>query len=140
MTRKLELIRTARWFVARTQDFDGYALFFISQFDGALEKHFDDFDLNGWENLEAIWGNCVGCPTYPDATARDIVEYIAQGQIKILACYDVALSPSLSQIYKAADSYETTQTFQRAVAAGDGSLEDQFCRSCDTGCPVWAVF
>ena len=34
MTTKLGLIRTARWFVARTQDFDGYTLFFVSQFDG----------------------------------------------------------------------------------------------------------
>ena len=32
MMTKLGLIRTARWFVARTQDFDGYTLFFISQF------------------------------------------------------------------------------------------------------------
>ena len=50
-TTKLGLIRTARWFVARTQDFDGYTLFFISQFDGTLEKYFDDFTLNGAENL-----------------------------------------------------------------------------------------
>ena len=86
---ELGLIRTARWFVGRTQDFDGYTLFFVSQFDGTLEKYFDDFVLNGKENLTAIWGHCVGCPTGPDVTARDIVEYIARGQIKTLACYDV---------------------------------------------------
>ncbi len=34
---------------------------------------------------EAIWGQCIGCPTGPDATARDIVQYIARGQIKTLA-------------------------------------------------------
>src|SRR5690349_11413270 len=56
MTTKLGLIRSARWFVARTQEFDGYTLFFISQFDGSLEKYFDDFVLNGKENLTAIWG------------------------------------------------------------------------------------
>ena len=33
-TTMLGLIRSARWFVARTQDFNGYTLFFISQFDG----------------------------------------------------------------------------------------------------------
>jgi hypothetical protein len=125
MTTKLGLIRTARWFVARTEDFGGYTLFFISQFDGTLAKYFDDFTLNGKENLEAIWGNCVGCPTGPNVTAREIVEYIARGQIKTLACYDVAPSVSISQIYKTADWYDKTQKFQRAVAKGDGSLEDK---------------
>lgn len=125
MTTKLGLIRTARWFVARTQDFEGYTLFFVSQFDGILEKYFDDFVLNGKENLAAIWGNCVGCPMGPNVTARDIVEYIARGQIKTLACYDVAPSLSIGQIYKAADWYEKTQKFQRAVAKGDGTLEDK---------------
>ncbi len=123
-TTMLGLIRTARWFVARTQDFDGYALFFISQFDGSLDKYFDDFVLNGKENLTKIWGQCIGCPSGPDATASDIVEYIARGQIKTLACYDVFPSLSLSQIYKAADWYEKTQKFQRAVAKGEGKLED----------------
>jgi hypothetical protein len=125
MTTKLGLIRTARWFVARTQDFDGYTLFFISQFDGTLEKYFDDFVLNGKDNLQAIWGHCVGCPTGPDVSARDLVEYIARGQIKTLACYDVAPSLSIGQIYKAADWYEKTRKFQRALSAGDGSLADK---------------
>ena len=59
-TTKLGLIRTARWFVARTQDFDGYALFFVSQFDGSLEKYLDDFVLNGKENLTSVLpGVCV---------------------------------------------------------------------------------
>jgi hypothetical protein len=124
-TTKLGLIRTARWFVARTEDFDGYTLFFISQFDGTLEKYFDDFVLNGKENLSAIWGQCVGCPIGPDVTARDVVAYIARGQIKTLACYDVAPGISIAQIYKAADWYEKTLKFQRAVAKGDGNLEDQ---------------
>lgn len=124
MTTLLGLIRTARWFVARTQDFDGYTLFFVSQFDGTLEKYFDDFTLNGKENLLAIWGDCVGCPTGPDVTARDIVEYIARGQIKTLAVYDVAPGLSIGQIYKSADWYEKTQKFQRAIAKGDGNLED----------------
>ena len=121
----LGLIRTARWFVARTQDFDGYTLFFVSQFDGTLDKYFDDFVLNGKENLLKIWGQCVGCPTGPDVTARDVVAYIARGQIKTLACYDVAPSLSIGQIYKAADWYEKTQKFQRSVAKGDGKLEDK---------------
>ncbi|MDL2409552.1 hypothetical protein PY650_28770 [Rhizobium calliandrae] len=123
-TTMLGLIRTARWFVARVQDFDGYALFFISQFDGSLDKYFDDFVLNGKENLLKIWGHCVGCPTGPDVTARDVVEYIARGQIKTLACYDVAPSLSIGQIYKAADWYEKTLKFQRAVANG-GNLDEQ---------------
>jgi hypothetical protein len=121
---KLGLIRSARWFVARTQDFDGYTLVFVSQFDGTLEKYFDDFVLNGAENLQAVWGQCVGCPSGPDVSARDLVEYIARGQIKTLACYDVAPALSIVQIYKAADWYDKTQKFQRAVAKGDGSLED----------------
>ena len=33
-TTMLGLIRRARWFVARTQGFDGYSLFFVSQFPG----------------------------------------------------------------------------------------------------------
>jgi hypothetical protein len=125
MTTKLGLIRTARWFVAKTQYFEGYTLVFVSQFDSSVEKYFDDFVLNGKENLEAIWGHCIGCPTGPDATARDIVEYIARGQMRTLAVYDVAPSLSLSQIYKHADWYGKTQKFQRAVAKGDGSLEEQ---------------
>src|ERR1700730_16957423 len=125
MTTKLGLIRTARWFVARTQDFEGYTLLFVSQFDGTVEKYFDDFLLNGKENLEAIWGHCVGCPTGPNVTGRDIVQYIAHGQIKTLACYDVAPSLSIGQIYKAADWYEKTQKFQREVAKGGGTLEDK---------------
>lgn len=125
MTTLLGLIRSARWFLARTQDFDGYTLFFISQFDGTLEKYFDDFTLNGKDNLTAIWGNCVGCPTGPDVTARDVVEYIARGQIKTLACYDVAPSLSINQIYKAADWYDKTQKFQRAVAKSGGNLEEK---------------
>ena len=123
-TTMLGLIRTARWFVARTHGSDGYSLFFVTQFDGSLDKYLDDFVLNGKENLSKIWGPCVGCPTGPDATAEDIVDYIARGQIKTLACYDVFPSLSLSQIYKAADWYEKTQKFQRAVAKGDGNLED----------------
>jgi hypothetical protein len=55
--------RTARWSVVRTQDFDGYTLVFVSQFDGTLQKYFDDFILNGKDNLTAVWGHCVGCPT-----------------------------------------------------------------------------
>lgn len=124
MMTKLGLIRTARWFVARTQDFDGYTLFFVSQFDGTLEKYFDDFVLNGKDNLYAVWGNCVG-PAGPTVTARDVVEYIARGQIKTLACYDVAPSLSIGQIYRAADWYEKTQKFQRALAQGDGALEEK---------------
>ena len=125
MMTKLGLIRTARWFVGRTQDFGGYTLFFVSQFDGTLEKYFDDFVLNGKDNLAAVWGHCVGCPAGPNVTARDIVEYIARGQIKTLACYDVVPSLSIPQIYKAADWYEKTQKFQRAVAKGDGTLQDK---------------
>lgn len=121
---KLGLIRTARWFIARTQDFNGYTLFFVSQFDGTVEKYFDDFILNGKENLEAIWGHCVGCPTGPNVTVREIVQYIARGQIKTLACYDVAPDVSIPQLYKAVDWYEKTAKFQRAIAAGGGTLED----------------
>jgi uncharacterized protein (DUF433 family) len=123
-TTMLGLIRTARWFVAWMPG-GGHALIFVSQFDGGLEKYLDDFVLNGKENLSKVWGQCVGCPAGPDVTAADIVEYIARGQIKTLACYDVFPSLSLAQIYKAADWYEKTQRFQRAVAKGDGNLEDQ---------------
>jgi hypothetical protein len=125
LTTKLGLIRTARWFVARTQDFKGYTLFFVTQFDGSLEKYFDDFVLNGKENLELVFGQCIGCPTGPDATARDIVEYIARGQIKTLAVYDAFPNLSFGQIQKAADWYEKTKKFQREVAKGDGKLEDK---------------
>jgi hypothetical protein len=125
MTTELGLIRTARWFVARTQDFDGWTLFFISQFESSLEQYFDDFVLTGKENLALIWGQCVGCPTGPDATAHDIVEYIARGQVKTLACYDAFPSLSFGQIQKLADWYEKTQKFQRAVCADGGKLEDK---------------
>jgi hypothetical protein len=57
-------------------------------------------------------------------TARDVVDYIARGQIKALGCYDVAPSLSITQIYKAADWYQKTQKFQRALSADDGNLED----------------
>ena len=124
-TTALGLIRTARWFVARTQDFEGYTLFFVTQFDGSLAKYFDDFVLNGKENLQKVWGQCIGCPMGPESTASDVVDYIARGQIKTLACYDFVPSLSNSQIYKNADWYEKTLKFQRAVAKGDGNLEDK---------------
>jgi hypothetical protein len=127
---KLGLIRAARWFVAKTAYFpeydnDGYTLVFVSQFDNTLEKYFDDFVLNGKPNLEAVWGTCIGCPTGPDATAHDIVEYIARGQIKTLAVFDVVPGLSIPQIYKAVDWYEKAQKFQRAVAQGDDPLEEK---------------
>lgn len=123
-TTLLGLIRAARWFVGPSTEF-GPTLFFVSQFDSSLEKYFDDFVLNGRENLESIWGQCIGCPTGPDATARDIVQYIARGQIKTLAVYDAFPGLSNSQIEKQADWYEKTQKFQRAVAKGGGKLEDK---------------
>ena len=52
-------------------------------------------------------------------------QFIASGQIKTLACYDVAPSLSITQMYKAADWYAKTQKFQRAVAAGGGKLEEK---------------
>ena len=113
----LGLIRAARWFVGTSTEF-GPTLYFVSQFDSSLEKYFDDFVLNGKENLEEIWGKCIGCPTGPDATARDIVQYIARGQIKTLACYDAFPSLSIGQIEKKADWYQKTQKFQRAVCQG----------------------
>ena len=64
-TTSLGLIRAARWFVGTSAEF-GPTLYFISQFDSSLEKYFDDFVLNGKENLEAIWGTCIGCPTGPN--------------------------------------------------------------------------
>jgi len=115
-TTLLGLIRAARWFVGTSTEF-GPTLYFVSQFDSSLEKYFDDFVLNGKENLSEIWGQCIGCPAGPDATARDIVQYIARGQIKTLACYDAFPSLSNSQIEK--------QKFQRAIAKGDGKLEDK---------------
>ena len=123
-TTMLGLIRTARWFVGTSTEF-GPTLYFVSQFDSSLEKYFDDFVLNGKTNLEKIWGTCIGCPTGPDATARDIVQYVARGQIKTLVCYDALPSLNLGQIQKMADWYQKTQKFQRAVAKSDGKLEDK---------------
>jgi hypothetical protein len=123
-TTMLGLIRAARWFVGNSAEF-GPTLYFVSQFDASLSKYFDDFVLNGKENLEKIWGQCIGCPTGPDATARDIVQYIARGQIKTLAVYDAFPSLSNSQIEKQADWYAKTQKFQRAVLSGTGNLEDK---------------
>ena len=122
--RMLGLIRTARWFVGTSTEF-GPTLYFVSQFDSSLEKYFDDFVLNGKKNLEKIWGTCIGCPTGPNATARDIVQYVARGQIKTLVCYDALPSLNLGQIQKMADWYQKTQKFQRAVYSGDGNLEDK---------------
>ena len=123
-TTHLGLIRTARWFVGTSTEF-GPTLYFVSQFDSSLEKYFDDFVLNGKRNLEKIWGTCIGCPTGPDATARDIVQYVARGQIKTLVCYDALPSLNLGQIQKMADWYQKTQKFQRAVYSGDGNVEDK---------------
>ena len=123
-TTMLGLIRTARWFVGTSTEF-GPTLYFVSQFDSSLEKYFDDFVLNGKPNLEKIWGTCIGCPTGPDATARDIVQYVARGQIKTMICYDALPSLNLGQIQKMADWYQKTQKFQRAVFSGDGNLEDR---------------
>ena len=81
--------------------------------------------LNGKKNLEKIWGTCIGSPTGPNATARDIVQYVARGQIKTLVCYDALPSLNLGQIQKMADWYQKAQKFQRAVYSGDGNLEDK---------------
>lgn len=123
-TTLLGLIRAARWFVGTSAEF-GPTLYFISQFDSSLEKYFDDFVLNGKNNLQKVWGQCVGCPTGPDATAHDIVAYIGRGQIKTLACYDAFPSLSNSQIEKQADWYEKTLKFQREVNKGGGTLEEK---------------
>jgi hypothetical protein len=122
-TTLLGLIRAARWFVGTSTEF-GPTLYFISQFDASLDKYFDDFVLNGKNNLLKIWGQCIGCPSGPDVSARDIVNYIARGQIKTLACYDAFPGLSNNQIEKQADWYVKTQQFQRAVAKADGNLED----------------
>jgi hypothetical protein len=124
MTTKLGLIRSARWFVGTSAEY-GPTLYFVTQFDGTLDKYFDDFVLNGAENLAAVWGQCVGCPTPPDGSAHDIVAYIARGQIKTLACYDAYPSISHGQTHKAADWYAKTQKFQRSVSTDDGDLEDK---------------
>jgi hypothetical protein len=121
-TTALGLIRTARWFIGNSTEF-GPTLYFVSQFDSSLEKYFDDFVLNGRTNLEKIWGQCIGCPTGPDATARDIVQYVARGQIKTLACYDAFPSLSNNQIEKQADWYAKTQKFQRAISKVSANLE-----------------
>ena len=123
-TTLLGLIRAARWFVGTSAEF-GPTLYFVTQFDSSLQKYFDDFELNGKENLECIWGTCIGCPTGPNVTARDIVKYIVSGQIKTLAVYDAFPGLSNSQIEKQADWYAKTQKFQRSVAKGDGKLEDK---------------
>src|ERR1700739_3691279 len=73
-TTLLGLIRAARWFVGTSTEF-GPTLYFITQFDSSLQKYFDDFELNGKENLEAIWGQCIGCPTGSNVTARDTGQY-----------------------------------------------------------------
>jgi hypothetical protein len=123
LTTQLGLIRTARWFVGTSTEF-GPTLYFISQFDSSLEKYFDDFVLNGSKNLQLVWGQCIGCPMGPGVTARDVVQYIARGQIKTLACYEAFPSLSNSQIEKQADWYAKTQKFQRAVAKAGVNLED----------------
>ncbi|MBU2663875.1 hypothetical protein KOI35_10280 [Actinoplanes bogorensis] len=123
-TAKLGLIRTARWFVARVSDFDGYALFFISQFDGDLQKYFDDFVYNGRDNLLKVWGQCQGCPDGPEDTARDIVRFIAAGQIRTLAIYDGFPEVSYTQVSRLADWYRKAQDFQRAVSKADAPLQE----------------
>lgn len=122
-TTLLGLIRAARWFVGTSTEF-GPTLYFVTQFDASMEKYFDNFVLNGKENLQQIWGQCIGCPTGPDASARDIVQYIARGQIKTLAVYDAWPALSNSTIEKHADWYEKTQKFQRAIAKG-GDVQEE---------------
>ena len=62
----------------------------------------------------AFMNDAVGHAVVP--TARDIVQYIARGQIKTLAVYDAFPSLSNRQIEKQADWYVKAQKFQRAVA------------------------
>ena len=124
-TAKLALIRTARWFVIKTGYFPGYTLVFVTQFDGSLEKYFDDFTLNGKENLFKVWGQCTGCPEGPDSTARGIVQFIARGQFRTLAVYDAFPEISYNQVAKMSDVYEKTRTFQRDVSKPEGTLESK---------------
>ena len=134
-TAKLALIRSARWFVCKTQYFQGDSLFFISQFDGSLAKYFDDFVLNGKENLYGVWGQCIGCP---DDTARNIVEYIARGQLATLVVYDASPDVSNNQLLRLVDWYDKTRAFQREVAKPGSSLEtkvDNFLKSLGAQAP-----
>ena len=80
-----------------------------------------------WLNaIEPKWVHGKRAIIQPDRklTAAEVVEYIARGQIKTLAVYDFAPSLSNSQVFKIADWYEKTLKFQRAIAKGDGNLED----------------
>ena len=121
----LGLIRTARWFVGTSTEF-GPTLYFVSQFDSSLEKYFDDFVLNGKTNLEKIWGTCIGCPTGPNATARDIVQYVARGQIKTLVCLRRPSEPQQqARSRRWPTGTQKTQKFQREISKGDGNLEDK---------------
>ena len=125
MTTKLGLIRTARWFVGSTQDFSGYTLFFVSQFDGTLEKYFDDFTLNGKDNLQAIWGKCVGCPTGPNVTARDLWRSSHAVRSKLWRLRRPAGLRVSRRFTRRLTGTRRRQKFQRAIATGGAKLEDK---------------
>jgi hypothetical protein len=124
ITSRLGVLRSACWFTARTRDFDGETLVLVSQFDGTLEHYLDDLVRHGRDNLAAIWGQCIGCPSGPGVTARHLVEYIARGQVRTLAVYDAVPSLSVRQIHQAADWQAKTARFQRAIVTGRARLED----------------
>lgn len=123
MATQIGLVRSARWFVGTSAEF-GATLYFTGQIDGTLEAFFEHLVLHGAENLARMWGQCIGCPQPPQATARDVVEYIAAGQIKTLVLYDAFPGVSVRQVQEATDGYHKTVRFRRALAAGGTSLED----------------
>ena len=58
-------------------------------------------------------------------TARDIVKFVARGQIKTLACYDAFPGLSYNQILRLADWYAKTQAFQKAVSKREAPLDQE---------------
>lgn len=60
-------IHFARWFVLARDGGPG-DLVFTSNFDGDPRQYLRDFSLEIPDNIDQIWGNCVG---YPAAGCRD---------------------------------------------------------------------
>lgn len=67
----LGTIHFARWFVLEGRDPAG-TLVFTSNFDGDLKIYLRDFTAKIPQDIDEIWGNCVG---YPELGCRDFERF-----------------------------------------------------------------
>ena len=95
----LQTIHSARWHIYEPQGTPPLLIFSVT-FDGDLKHYFRRFSHGIPDDVDRIWGNCVG---YPEAGARDfdaLWRWVKQHQIEAVAFYSAYPDLSLTDIRK----------------------------------------